>query len=140
MARLLKNGLLAVLGVDNLWILNHHPFFCQRHGPLAEVRMSPDPRDENEPEPMDPKAASRIIKKHIQRKRATERRTRDATPPPSTPDEVEEAAPIPEKSPSPPPEADFLKAILIRNRDLVLLMEHSPESRMADWLEVGPTR
>ena len=108
--------------------------------------MSPDSRDENEPEPMDPKAASRIIKKHIQRKRATERRTRDATPAPSTPDDVParaerseaggEAAPTPKSPPSPPPEADFMKAVPIRNRDLILLMEHSPESLMGDWLEV----
>ncbi|MHC4601071.1 MAG: hypothetical protein ACYS47_18920 [Planctomycetota bacterium] len=97
--------------------------------------MSPVSQDENEPEPMDPKAASRIIKKHIQRKRATEKRTRDATPEPSSTEEGESAS-TPDEAPSPPPEPDFLKAVLIRNRDLVVLMEHSPESLMDDWVEV----
>jgi hypothetical protein len=98
--------------------------------------MSPDSRDENDPEPMDPKAASRIIKKHIQKRRATEKRTRDATPAPSTPQKAEEEAPTQENSPSSLPETAFLKAVPIRNRDLILLMEHSPESLMDDWLGI----
>ncbi|MHC4778732.1 MAG: hypothetical protein ACYTFG_09180 [Planctomycetota bacterium] len=91
--------------------------------------MSPRKQDESEPEPIDPKAASRAITRHIQRKRATEKQTRNSTPGDETKEKVVQAPPaLPEE------DEDFIKAVPIQNRDLVLLMEHSPDSRMGDWI------
>ena len=92
--------------------------------------MSPQNRDEEEPEPIDPKEASRAIKRHINRKRATEKRTRS-----SVPASMENAGGG--ESPQGPSHGeDCLKAIPIRNRDLVLVMEHSPQSQQSDWIHI----
>ncbi|MHC5035774.1 MAG: hypothetical protein ACYTHM_00530 [Planctomycetota bacterium] len=110
--------------------------------------MPPHPEDspsDSELEPIDPKVASRAIKKHIARKRATGLRKREgpeqdspeketAQPPSMTP---EKEVPPP-GAPAPAPaekEGEMIKGIPIRNRDLVTLMEHSPESLQVEWLQ-----
>ena len=98
---------------------------------------SPDPSgDERELEPIDPKSASRAIKRHIERKRATEVRRKEGgeaeEPPPAGPG-PEEAAPPAEAASA--PEEGALEAAAIRNRDLVRMMEHSTGSLMGEWLQ-----
>jgi len=86
--------------------------------------MLPNPehaQEEEEPEPLDPKAASRAIRRHIDRKRATEIRRKE--------DPVRTGLPV-------SGEEDALKGVTIRNRDLVQMMEHSPGSLMDDWMQV----
>jgi hypothetical protein len=110
---------------------------------MAERREHPD--ESEEPEPIDPKAASRAIKRHIERKKATEvrRKAPEEDPAPErAPAPKPQPPPEPKTPPAPPaaeegePSSGVLAAVSMRNRDLIALMEHSPESLMEEWLQI----
>lgn len=102
--------------------------------------MGRDPEgaaDGDEPEPIDPKVASRAITRHIQRKRATEIRPQDSEV--QEPEARTVTPPTPSPPPPPPPAASdeaALEAIPIRSADLVRIMEGSPDSMLDEWIQI----
>ena len=77
-------------------------------------------QDANEPEPIDPKLASRLIGRHIQLKKDTELRARTAE----------------DDSPPPPtaPEASALMAVPFSDEHIVELLQESPEFFLNRWV------
>ncbi|GEM_PF-3583027 len=89
-------------------------------------------RGPKEPEPLDPKVASRAIKKHIQARRETDRRARPA----AGPEEEEKAGEAEQQDTRAGENEERLKALRIGTADLAGLMEHSPASLLEGWLRI----
>lgn len=105
--------------------------------------MASRKESDGELEPLDPKAASRAIGRHIKKKKTAQiRRPAPEGDGGAEPSRAKPAPPGPPKTPADPPPAPpvgpsspekALKALALRDRELVSLMEHSVISLMEAW-------